>query len=411
MTTAAELSYYGGALAATLTDGAMIDPRAARVHAIRILSGGATLSLPPATLLRTGGPRLVIINAGSFTFDVVAFGGGALVTLDPGDIAVCYLAGRATTAGEWRARKRAGTSGAAPIAASLGAVLGGTSGSGLAEALIINPQVGTWSSFPASPTPHVSGAGAGIGALGYIVASIGGIPAHNRALHAFAEASGSWATLAAAPADLGFSAAAADGTDFYVFGGPQFAGSPNFTKTWRYQPGSDAWDTRANQLDDRVQAHAQHISGEIYLAAGYTGAGGAPDQVMRHYTPGSDSWATLASLPSPARIDHSGFVLSGKVYIAGGWSGALGAAFDDVDEYTPGSDSWASVASLPAAGRFHGAGFAAGYGYYAGGNTDGLWTGRQSDVFRYSAGSWAVAQSLPLVRDLAANTGAGVANA
>lgn len=104
--TVSQSTFLGGAAAdhalaadRTLTRGSK------RVQVLLPTVGGLSVVLPSATLLRTGGPRFVILNLSpTHSLTVKDAGGAVLVTLAVSKGAVLSLAKNDTAAGVWSFR-------------------------------------------------------------------------------------------------------------------------------------------------------------------------------------------------------------------------------------------------------------------------------------------------------------------
>jgi subtilisin family serine protease/N-acetylneuraminic acid mutarotase len=118
------------------------------------------------------------------------------------------------------------------------------------------------------------------------------------------------------------------------------------TVTMIYDPASDTWTDGADSPAARSAAGEAVLDGQLYMVGGCTTSACAPyaNQVFR-YDPGSDSWDTLANYPIPIGWQSCG-AIGGGVVCSGGLSD--GNPVTDTYAYDPASDTWTQVADMPA---------------------------------------------------------------
>lgn len=123
----------------------------------------------------------------------------------------------------------------------------------------------------------------------------------------------------------------------------------------RGQEGMGRWIPRADMLIPRNEAVGALIGDRIYVAGGFSAAGGGA-QELQHYHPPTDKWSPAAKMP--VGMHHPNVAAAnGKLYVLGGcdharksgpmpnnspWLGSHHAF-----EYDPGNDKWRTLKPLP----------------------------------------------------------------
>jgi N-acetylneuraminic acid mutarotase len=157
------------------------------------------------------------------------------------------------------------------------------------------------------------------------------------------------------------------GTDnkFYVVSG--FSGS--FTPTvYRFDPGTNAWNTLANVSVAAFEGSAASHAGKVYFIGGMNSSG-FPIANVQIYDITANTWSFGSAIPVPVRSHEIVATPSGHIYLFGGvlTSGAINTT---VYRYEISTNSWSSVAAMPASLNSFGACRAAdGNIYLVGGKT------------------------------------------
>lgn len=134
----------------------------------------------------------------------------------------------------------------------------------------------------------------------------------------------------------------------YLMGGE--AGGVYYELVQRYEPGTNTWDTPADDLPAVVSGGAVGvINGKIYYAGGeITAILGTDD--THEYDPDLNTWTTVASIStvSATAAAHQGHaVVDDKLYVFGGTQPAGPNFTSKCFVYDPAFDQWAAIAPLP----------------------------------------------------------------
>jgi len=153
-----------------------------------------------------------------------------------------------------------------------------------------------------------------------------------------------WSFVASMPLDLYGAGGASDGTFYYSFGGYSFSADNTLDVVYRYDPGTDTWDTMASMPDIlTVEPSAVYYptTNKIYVFGGEDINGNNSD-ATRIYDIASNSWSAGASMPGVISFAASGYVpATGKIYIISGYNtGTIDSAQPNTWEYDPVADSW-----------------------------------------------------------------------
>jgi N-acetylneuraminic acid mutarotase len=152
-----------------------------------------------------------------------------------------------------------------------------------------------------------------------------------------------WTRIADLPAALEKPAAAFADGKLYVFGGWNSAGTPS-NKVYVYDPGTNAWQTRAAvNPAPRAAAGVAVVDGQIYLVGGCTNGTCTQSNVAVRYSPATDAFTTVAPYPVALAWQGCGGI-NGTVYCAGGNSSA---PLKSTYSYNPSSNTWTQLADLP----------------------------------------------------------------
>ncbi|NLG51466.1 MAG: S8 family serine peptidase [Chloroflexi bacterium] len=210
----------------------------------------------------------------------------------------------------------------------------------------------------------------------------------NRATR-FDPATGAWTPVANKPTAAANSAIAVVNGLVYVLGGyDPDAPEPFLDDLEVYDPASDHWEIAPPLPIPLSGAAAAAYEGSIYLFGG-SGPAGDSDATYR-YDPQTQAWETRAPMPGGARIFARAVSLGEYIYVAGGWPNIKG-----LWRYHPATDTWKALAPMRV-GRHSMAIAAQGnYLYVAGGGSD--WTGLASaERYDVASDSW---ELLPALQD------------
>ena len=119
---------------------------------------------------------------------------------------------------------------------------------------------------------------------------------------------------------------------------------------YRYDPATNAWQSRPWCPNFHVGGAAGVIDGKLYVVGGGDKSG--ISRKLDIYDSATNHWKSGAAMPA-ARTTATAVVLGKKLYVVGGWG-----ANDEGGEtfvYTPATDRWTTVASMPTARRLLGA--------------------------------------------------------
>ncbi|MBY5994266.1 kelch repeat-containing protein [Ferrimonas balearica] len=164
-----------------------------------------------------------------------------------------------------------------------------------------------------------------------------------------------WVTLAAKPGTAVENlAVAAYNGDLYAFGGSSgpFSGAVN--DSYRYDPGSNSWQSIADMPVALGGIRAEVIGNKIYIAGGMDGNGASVNSLLI-YDPANNSWQTGPSM-SQVRDNPGTAAVNGKLYVMGGRhrqsnGDTVEGELNTMEIYDPGSNSWSNGANLPTGRR------------------------------------------------------------
>jgi len=149
-----------------------------------------------------------------------------------------------------------------------------------------------------------------------------------------------WVEKAPMPLPRYAMAAAAVGTDIYVFGGGNTESLVTNT-TQCYATTTNTWKSCRAMPTKRLEMAALNVGGKIYVIGGYNSDDAALSTV-EIYDPAGDSWSFGTPMPTP-RSRIFGAVIDDKIYITGGWPGS----YNTLEIYDPAADTWTSGAPMP----------------------------------------------------------------
>lgn len=156
-----------------------------------------------------------------------------------------------------------------------------------------------------------------------------------------------------APIDIGFGASCVyNDSIIYAFGGLSIS-LGNTTKSWKYDPNTDTWDSIRSMKYQHGDMTASVIKDKIYIIGGIEGIYNewkVPSGKVEMYKPDSDSWEEKAELTYPV-IDHISVVHNNKILVFGGDTGAYASdkstGSNLIQEYDPAEDKWGKKHGMP----------------------------------------------------------------
>ena len=168
-----------------------------------------------------------------------------------------------------------------------------------------------------------------------------------------------WTLVADMPLDLDYPAGVSDGTYFYNISGYSFSVGDLVDTVYRYNPGTNSWDTRASIPVPVISHIAVYYppTNKIYVFGGQDVAGDNFNNTQI-YDIASNTWSAGANMPDVGSFMAGGYVPStGKIYIISGYNtGSVDSAQDRTWAYDPVANSWtdltASVSFPHPAGGF-----------------------------------------------------------
>jgi N-acetylneuraminic acid mutarotase len=228
-------------------------------------------------------------------------------------------------------------------------LFGGLSGSSEGKVQIYDPVSNTWSLGTSMPLTFAAGSSSSavIGGQVYVAGGIIGSSTTNQVAR-YDPATDTWTSLAAMPQGRNHTAAATDGSKFYIFGGRD---GPNavangFNTVQIYDPVTNTWTSTesGSSVAPLPQARggmgkAVYYNGEFYIMGGETldGPGATADHVYNRvdiYNPATNTWRLGPPMP---RARHGIFPLyyAGRIYVAGGGVHSGGSQSMVLEIYTP----------------------------------------------------------------------------
>src|SRR5262245_1444118 len=133
-----------------------------------------------------------------------------------------------------------------------------------------------------------------------------------------------WSSVADMPLDLTYNAGVSDGTYFYSISGFTFSIFNTVTSVYRYNPGTNIWDTRADIPLGALGHVAVYYppTNKIYVFGGQDNSFPTPNLFnnTQIYDIATDSWTAGAAMPDVGSFMATGYVPStGKIYIISGY--------------------------------------------------------------------------------------------
>ena len=110
-----------------------------------------------------------------------------------------------------------------------------------------------------------------------------------------------------------------------------------------YDPSTDTWTRKANQLTSHVRYGACAVDGILYLIGGTN----SPTGAMEAYDPATDTWTRKANMINP-RGEFDVGVVDGIIYAIGGrvMIENIMVSATSTEAYDPGTDTWTRKANM-----------------------------------------------------------------
>lgn len=360
-----EARFWGGAAEMSVvvdSEGQVLHPWHARVWTLYDVDGkSGAVELPDATLLRTGGPQLVIINDTIEDIDLVDFDLTLVATLTAGWITTVCLVDNSTEAGTWVTKQVAKNSPTKWLNTRTGSIVGGST-AGLFSFTL------AWATGTSPPNAHAEGAAMPLETAKYVV---GDDPASAKN----DELRGStWTNRTDYPSSIRRQVGGGASGMGWIFAGDGVDAS----KSYRF----DAWTSRSSFGWPLTRGVARTIGDRTYIVPGEP----VPSPPKAHKAT-VDVYHGITAFASPSRYGPAAFELHGRLVVAGGKSDVGPTWYDNVDEYTRSTDTWAAKTAIAGGARHRaGAWGANAKGYVAGGrnNADAV----IGTAYEYKANAW-----------------------
>src|SRR5437667_5506001 len=156
-----------------------------------------------------------------------------------------------------------------------------------------------------------------------------------------------WTLVANMRLDLYGAGGASDGAFFYSAGGYSFSTGTTLDVVYRYDPGTDTWDTMVSMPQAAIMPTAVYYppTNKIYVFGGEDAVSGTNYSITRIYDIASNSWTTGADMPGVISFAAGGYVpATGKIYIVSGYNtGSVDSAQPNTWQYDPVADSWTDL--------------------------------------------------------------------
>lgn len=251
-----------------------------------------------------------------------------------------------------------------------------------------------WRALPDMPRPRSELAATVIDDWIYVVGGFGGL-SHVDCFHPM---SGTWSTARDIPEGVHHPGVASHDGILYLAGGYTEAGGAT-DALWVYDPKTDTWEERAPMPTARGALGLAGFDGKLYAVGGATDRlGGLVTGVVEVYDPAADTWESVAMMPTPR--EHLA-VAAGedRIFAVGGRANgdevdALAAA---AEAYDPVSDRWETLPPLPTPRGGVSGVFAAGRMVVLGGER-GTTTFDTAEAFDVVAGTWTALPPMPTAR-------------
>lgn len=253
---------------------------------------------------------------------------------------------------------------------------------------------GEWRAFSDMSRPRSELSAAVVDDWIYIAGGFGGLAQ----VDCFHPASGTWATATDLPVGVHHPGVAALEGVLYVAGGYTDAGGAT-DALWAFDPETASWEERAPMPTARGALGLAALDGRLYAVGGATDhLGGPATGAVEVYDPRTDGWTSGADMPTPR--EHLAVAASEvRIFAVGGRangdeSDALAAA---VEAYDPVTDRWESLPVLPTPRGGVSGVFADGRMVVLGGER-GTTTYDTVEAFNPATGTWSQLPAIPTPR-------------
>jgi Galactose oxidase, central domain/Kelch motif len=156
-----------------------------------------------------------------------------------------------------------------------------------------------------------------------------------------------WSFVASMPLDLYGAGGASDGTFYYSAGGYSFSTSTTLDVVYRYNPGTDTWDTMASMPQAAIMPTAVYYppTNKIYVFGGEDADSGTNYDITRIFDIASGTWSTGTPMPGVISFAAGGYIPgTGLIYIVSGYNtGFVDSAQPNTWAYDPVADSWTDL--------------------------------------------------------------------
>jgi N-acetylneuraminic acid mutarotase len=156
-----------------------------------------------------------------------------------------------------------------------------------------------------------------------------------------------WTLVASMPLDLYGAGGASDGTFYYSAGGYSFSVDNTLDSVYRYNPGTDTWDTMASMPDilSLMPSAVYYPPTNVIYVFGGEDINGNNSNATRIYDIASNTWSAGANMPDVRSFAASGYVpATGMIYIVGGYNtGFVDSAQPTTWEYDPVTNTWTDL--------------------------------------------------------------------
>ncbi|MEV0494319.1 carboxypeptidase regulatory-like domain-containing protein [Streptomyces atratus] len=200
-----------------------------------------------------------------------------------------------------------------------------------------------------------------------------------------------WINTANYPIKVMDNAVAAHDGKVYSVGGTD--GAANLANSYVYDPAANTWTKIADMPTALEKPAATFVDGKLYVFGGWDPAGNTSAKVYA-YDPGTNAWKTRAGTnPAPRAAPGIG-VVDGQIYLVGGCMDGTCNKSNVTVRYNPGADTFTTVAAYPVAVAWQGCGGIDGTLYCAGGN--GPTTLKSTYAYNPGANAWTQMADLPV---------------
>jgi YVTN family beta-propeller protein len=244
---------------------------------------------------------------------------------------------------------------------------------------------GAWTTEASLPSARMSGAGAVVNGILYVVGGNNQGPGLTT-VDAYDPATNTW--VAKAPMSMGRQNPAVGVINGILYAVGGYGDSGFLASVEAYDPATNTWTTKAPMLTAHYAPVAGVINGILYVAGGQNNGFIA---TVEAYDPATNTWTSKASMPT-ARSHFAAGVVNNVLYAMGGLSSGGSIAVNEA--YDPVTDTWTTKTPMLNALGYHNAGVVDGVIYVV---ND---TSYLSTVNAYDSGTdtWAIKDAIPTMR-------------